>query len=175
MSELITTNKYKFLEEGFQTELTKQVIPYEQIISVKKDVSSSEYKIKYKNSKNKNRNETIDAISTQVEDIDEILKHKIPRVEHTNRNRTFLEAGASWFSLFFVVAFIAVITVMVMNTEGRLRMPVIIIPFVVMGLKLGITNIVAITVGSAVVSVLGTLFSFTKKKKIELFVNKNLL
>ena len=165
-------NDYRFTNEGFQTKETKGNIGYDKIIAIKKDISDNLYCIKYRNDKDRKLEISIYAENTDTYNIDKILKSN--SMESIVRNRTIIESGQSWFWLFGIVAFINIVTVYLMIGDvDSVRLPIILIPFIKLGFKIGLRNIILITIATSIVSIFGTILSYIKKKQIEIFTRKN--
>lgn len=173
METILQEKKCRFSSHGFEAENTQGIIPYDRILSVKRDVSSGTYKFTYYNEKGKKRESEIEISNSNSENLDSILREKISGSDVIIRNRTIIEAASSWLHLFVVVALISLATIYLACSGESLRVPVILIPIIELGFKLGLDNIILINIGTAIVCTAGIIFSYTRKKQIYIFNNKN--
>ena len=173
MQTILEEKKCRFFSDGFQTENTSGVIPYDQILSVKRDVSSETYKFEYYNDKGKKRKTQVQMSDSNAESINSILREKISGSDVIMRNRTVMEAAGSWLYLLVMVVLVSLITIYLAFSEEALRVPVVLIPILMLGLKLGLHNIILVNIGTAILCTVGTIFSYSRKKQVYIYNNKN--
>lgn len=173
MQTILEEKNCRFFSDGFQTENTQGVIPYDRILSVKRDVSSETYKFTYYNDKKKKREAEIEISNSNAENLDSILREKISGSDVIMRNRTIFEAAKSWLHLFIIVLLISAATIYLAYSGESLRVPIILIPIFELGFKLGLDNIIFINIGTAIICTVGIIVSYIKKKQICIYNNKN--
>lgn len=172
MQTKVEGKNYVFTDEGFQIKPKSNIIKYSDIIQAKKDVTYDTYSIKYLDDKGKNKKAEFNLDNGQVEIVDQILKNNKFQVEV--RNRTFFECGKMWFCLFGVVGLMAAIIIcLITGVVESARVPVIFIPFIKWGINLGLKKVIIITIVSGIISLSGTIFSYSRRKQIEILRNVN--
>ena len=168
----ISRSEYEFTAEGFADSHTQGMVKYERILMVKRQKDTAYYEIQYLNEKNKKLKTEISANVSEVPTIDRFITENTPGIDIFERSRTFIEAGAAWFWIFGVVALVGGISLYLMISGESARVPVILLPFVYLGMFLGVKNVITIIIGVSVVSLCGSIFSYSNKKTIMVFNNK---
>ncbi|MEM1484370.1 hypothetical protein V6615_05760 [Oscillospiraceae bacterium PP1C4] len=164
---------YQFFSDGFQTEQTQEMIQYDKIISIKRDVSAGSYEIVYANEKGKKCKLQIDISEQHTEALEKILKEKIWGLEVTVRQRTVLEAANTWIWLLASVIFLSLLTVYLGYSGDSVRLPIVLIPIIKLGLNLGLDKIILINVGTLIACTVGVVFSYSRKKQIVIYKTRD--
>lgn len=168
----ISGSKYTFTAEGFAGSDTQGMVKYERILMVKRQKDTAYYEIQYLNAKNKKTKTDINANISEVATIDRFITENTSGIEIFERSRTFKEAGAIWLWIFAVAALVGGISLYLMLSGESVRVPIIFLPFVYLGMFLGVKNVITIIIGTSVVSLCGSLFSYFNKTTIVVFENK---
>lgn len=168
----INQSKYKFTAEGFADSDTQGMVKYDRILMVKRQKDTAYYEIQYLNANNKKMKTDINANISEVATIDRFISENTSGIEIFERLRTFKEASAIWLWMFAVVALVGGISLYLMLSGESASVPIIFLPFVYLGMFLGVKNVIMIIIGTSVISLCGTLFSYFNKKTIVVFKNK---
>lgn len=154
------------MEEEFACSELSDPVRYENMTRVRLVPGTACFEIDFKTPKGKKRQVSIKLEGAgQEKALQELLARRMPGAAAVTRSQTAKEAGGGWVTAGLTLAGLVVLIIL-LNTVGHgtsVRVPVMLIPFIMLGSFLGTGTMIVIAV--AILVIFGTLALLALKKR----------